>query len=210
MPNRRRVALVGWVAVVAVALGVLWTCKPQPTIEPQATRGPRGIFPPESVLAVSLARIKQYADSLRFDRELGADSEMVDFERGQIGTGILAVIEPESTSHLLRAPALMEGRIIARIRTATEVRSRGFGPWWTWWWVDRGGPNGGWRSIFISEVEKSVTDRKPWPKPLLVNDRYRRRYQQALARWKVVSEYTSSGDPFMIAAWGTCNVCCKQ
>jgi len=94
MLNRRRVALVGWVAVVAVALGVLWTCKPQPTIEPQPRVAPGASSPRERARGLSRSH-QTVRRQPALDRELGADSEMVDFERGQIGTGILAVIEPD-------------------------------------------------------------------------------------------------------------------
>src|SRR6266704_4387517 len=79
---------------------------------PEATRQPT-TFPAESILTVSLDRIKQYADNLQFDEGLGADSELVDFDRGQIGTGTSAKIEPEIRSYLLDRHDLAAGRIIA-------------------------------------------------------------------------------------------------
>jgi hypothetical protein len=190
---------------------------------PTATRPPT-TFPAESILTVSLDRIKKYADGLEYAGGLGADSQLVDFERGQLGAGTPAKIEPEVGSYLLERPELEAGRIIARIRTGAEVRQLGFGPWWTWWWVDKRGPGGTWRSIYIAEVEKSPADRHPRPEALGMDEHegggysqggrdYSKggmRYQQALARWEVVSVKTPAGDPFEIASWGSCSPCCKQ
>ena len=206
-----------WSAAVAAVVAILiWLALPRERVmKPVATREPR-TFPAESILTVSLDRIKRYADNLHFDEGLGSDSELVDFERGQIGTGTPAKIEPEVDSYLLDRQDLASGRIIARIRTATEVRQLGFGPWYTWWWVDKHGPGDTWRSIYIAETEKSPADRRPRPDSLEQDyhggQEYHgaRRYQQALARWEVVSVKTPQGDPIQIASWGSCNPCCRQ
>jgi len=195
--------------MVGVAVAAI-SCRPSaPAGEPEATRQPT-TFPPESIGTVSLDRIKAYADSLHFVRTLGADSELVDFERGQLGAGTLAVIEPESGSYRLDSADLAAGRIIARIYTATEVRQLDFGPWWTWWWVDKRGPGGTWRSIYIRENEKSPTDRHPRHEPMELEYHGGGRYRQALARWEVVNVPTLHGDPIQIASWGSCSPCCKQ
>ena len=181
-----------------------------PVVETEATHAPAN-FPAESILTVSLDRIKKYAvDTLHYARGLGADSQLVDFERGQLGTGTLAVIEPESGSYRLERQDLAAGRIIARIRTTTEVRQLGFGPWWTWWWVDQHGPGGTWRSIYIAETEKSTADRRPRPDSLEIGYHGEGHYQQALARWYVVNRETPHGDPLEIASWGSCSPCCRQ
>jgi hypothetical protein len=205
-----RLRLIVSAAVAAVVAIVIWVALPRErVVKPVATREPR-TFPAESILTVSLDRIKKYADRLQFDEGLGADSELVDFERGQIGTGTPAKIEPEVDSYLLDRQDLASGRIIARIRTATEVRQLGFGPWYTWWWVDKHGPGGTWRSIYIAETEKSPADRRPRPDSLEQGYHSEGHYQQALARWYVVNRETPSGDPPEIASWGSCSPCCRQ
>lgn len=202
------VVVVMLVAIVAAAIAFFVGRSQKPVAAPEATLKPT--FTAENILTVSLDSVKKYADRLQFDEGLGADSELVDFERGQIGTGTSAKIEPERGSYRLEAQDLAAGRIIARIRTATEVRKLGFGPWWTWWWVDKHGPGGTWRSIYIAETEKSTADRRPRPDSLEQGYHGGGHYQQALARWYVVNRETPSGDPLEIASWGSCNPCCRQ
>jgi len=205
---RKGVVAGGLVFVVIVLLVLLLRGR---VGEPEATSGPTQSTA-ANIATVSLDSIKSYAATLHFERGLGADSELVDFARGQIGTGTatLAVIEPEKGSYRLEEQDLAAGRIIARIYTATEVPALGFGPWWTWWWVDRHGPGDTWRSIYIAETEKSPADRHPRADSLEQGYHGGGHYRQALARWYVVSRETPHGDPLEIASWGSCNPCCRQ
>jgi hypothetical protein len=210
MLERRRAALVKAMTigiVVAVASG----CTARPKPPPEAPPDPSAFFQPESIMTVSLGSIREYVARLQFDSVLGADSQFVDFVRGQIGTemGTWSRIEPETSSYRLSRRDLAAGRIIARVRTAAEVPSWGFGHWWTWWWVDGRGRGGALRSVFIAESEKPgyrVTRKDT----LEVEDHGGRRFRQALARWQVLRVMLPSGDPTVIAAWGTCPGCCKQ
>lgn len=210
----------GWVVAIVLALLLAWLLvtrlgKGKEAQEPPATRGPS--FPPESIASISLDSIKAYAGSLHFEEGLGADSQLVDFKRGLIGTGRSAVIQPEIGSYRLERSDLAAGRIIARIRTDSVVPQLGFGPHWTWWWVDQHGPSGAWRSVYIAANEKSPAERRRRLEPLEMDEHggpgYGKgvdRYRQALARWEVVSFQTPAGDPFQIASWGSCKPCCKQ
>src|SRR5439155_1050996 len=62
-------------------------------------------------------------------------------------SGPSARIEPEVGSAVVDSTALAQGRIVARIRSDSTYPQAGFGPWWTYWWVDKQG--GHWRSLFI-------------------------------------------------------------
>ena len=200
------------VLVVLAVLAVLGgfylgkrSVKPAP---PAATRGPS--FPAESIRTVSLERIKAYANSLKFDSVLGADSALVDFRQGLIGgkTARLARIEPESTSFRLTAQEAAQGRIIARIRSEDTIPSLGLGPAWTWWWVDSIG-TGHWRSVLIPEHGKPPYHDLPDSLELEHHGDYH--YKQALARFHVVSTETPHGDPFFAKSWSNaCGGCCKQ
>jgi len=96
-----------------------------------------------------LDSIRAYVNRLQFDTTPGAfDERPVDFARDTIGTGPTARIEPEIGSAVVDDSALaQEGRIVARIRSVSTHAPAGFGPWWTYWWVDKSG--GKWRSLFI-------------------------------------------------------------
>jgi hypothetical protein len=210
MLERRRAALIK-VMTIGIVAGLASGCEAPPKPPPEAPPEPSAFFPPESIMTVSLGRIGEYAARLQFDSVLGADSQYVDFARGQIGTemGTWSRIEPESGSYQLSRRDLAAGRIIARIRTAAEVPSWGFGPWWTWWWVDGRGPGGALRSVFVAGSEKQAY-RVTRKDTLEVEDHGGRRFRQALARWQVVRVTLPSGDPTVIASWGTCPGCCKQ
>jgi hypothetical protein len=219
MLERGRVAL-----VMAMTIGIVVTlasgCSKgnhKPPQEPQAAYGTKPSYPApkfaaESVLTVSFHRIRAYADSLHFETTLGAADELpIDFERRRIGTerGSQTRIEPESTSYQLSEQELAQGRIIARLRSEAEVPKLGLGPRWTWWWVDQHGPEGSWRSVFISASEKPAYRIELTNSFQLLNHRAGY-WHQAIARFWVVRETSPKGDPIWVESWGTCGSCCKQ
>ena len=101
-----------------------------------------------------VARGGAYAESLAFNTELSpdpyglADRQLVDFERDTVGVGDTVRIEPVHGAKRLGEAELAQGRIVARIWSHSVYRPAGFGPWWTYWWIDR--LDGKWRSVFIS------------------------------------------------------------
>ncbi|HTD71536.1 MAG TPA: hypothetical protein VK647_13880 [Gemmatimonadales bacterium] len=169
-------------------------------------------FPAESVLKVPLDRIRKYADKLHFEPTLGAADELpVDFQRGRIGTkrGRQTRIEPESASYRLSDQELAQGRIIARLRSEAEVPRLGLGPRWTWWWVDKNGPRGSWRSVFIAESEKPAY-RIELKNSFELMEHGSGYWHQAVARFWLVREESPKGDPIWLESWGTCGSCCRQ
>lgn len=203
-------------AVIALVVSAAVACgRPRPTeqypTEPDPTLPPT--FDAAQIMSIPLDTIRAYAQRLAFDTVFGAaDEQLVDFERGSIGTGNRARIEPEMGSYRLTESALAQGRIIARIWSDKEVPAKGFGPRWTWWWVDKRGPGDTFRSVFIAESEKPGT--RITSKDSLIIERHPRRYgrgywRQAIARFKVYSDSKPGGDPFLIT-WGTCGDCCSQ
>ncbi len=204
--------------LMAATMGIVATLaggcqKREPPPEAQATyrQRPTPQFPSDSVLTVSLDRIREYAGQLQFDTTLGAaDQQPIDFQRVQVGTerAQLARIEPESGSFDLSEKELAQGRIIARIKSAAEVPSLSLGPRWTWWWVDKHGPGGTWRSVFIPESEQAGK-RVALRDSLELMGHYRP-WRQAIARFWFVRVTSPHGDPLIVETWGTCGGCCKQ
>jgi hypothetical protein len=178
----------------------------------RVTPAPR-TFGPGTVLKVPLATIERFAgESLRFDTTRGAaDEQPVDFARGEIGTEAAhpARIEPEIGSYALDSAALARGRIIARIWSEVPVPKLGLGPWWTYWWVDRRGPRGTWRSVFIPAGPKAGP-RLLLREPMTLERHPTGQWRQGIARFWVVRTQGKGGDPALIESWGTCGGCCHQ
>jgi hypothetical protein len=200
------------ITVIAVVSGVVLACRPpappeRRPREPDPTLPPT--FDPAQVMSIPLEKIREYAQRLSFDTVLGAaDEELVDFERALIGTGSRARIEPEMGLYRISDKEVAEGRIIARIRSDKAVPSRGYGPWWTWWWVDKRGPGETFRSVFIAESEKPGT-RVIGKGPLTIEYHPGYYWRQAIARFRVYSDPAPGGDPYVMA-WGNCGGCCRQ
>src|SRR6266704_2093816 len=107
-------------------------------------------FTPADVDMIPVDSIVKYGRGLDYDSVYGAaDSQRVDFATGNIGSGDWAIIQPEKGAWALDEKEVAEGRIIARIRSHAVYAPFGYGPWWTYWWVDRKG--GQWRSILVSD-----------------------------------------------------------
>ena len=147
MPVRRSSSR-RWLGLLTSVLALVLACEkgakqpppPRPTLPPSFTGA--------QVDSVPLARIREYADNLQFDTTPGAfDERRVDFRNDRLDSGPSARIEPEVGSAVVDSTALAQGRIVARIRSDSTYPQAGFGPWWTYWWVDKQG--GHWRSLFI-------------------------------------------------------------
>jgi hypothetical protein len=216
MQQRRRVALIIATSVVATFTGGCGgESKPPP--ETQGGYAPKPPyykpdFPAEDVLKVPFERIQKYAEKLYFEATPGSADELpVDFERRRIGTerGSQTRIEPESASYRLSEKELALGRIIARLRSDAEVPKLGLGPRWTWWWVDKNGPGGSWRSVFIAASEKPAY-RVELKNSFQLMDHGSGYWHQAIARFWVVRDSSPKGDPIWLESWGTCGSCCKQ
>lgn len=101
----------------------------------------------------SIGMIKDYAARLVFDTVLGAaDAQPLLVENGRrVGW---AKIEPWRDAFLMDAARLAEGHILARIYSESGYTPLGLGRGANWWWVDKRGAGGRWRSIVYSEALK--------------------------------------------------------
>jgi hypothetical protein len=114
---------------------------------PRPTPGPTE-FAAGQVDSAPLDSINAYAQRLHFvTTRPAAGIGPVDFAEDAVGKGPVARIEPETGSAVVDTRALAQGRIVARIRSDSVYAPAGFGPWWTYWWVDM--KAGHWRSLFI-------------------------------------------------------------
>jgi len=155
-------------------------------------------FTSATVDTIAFDSIRAYARSLKYDTVLGAADE----SRMRFDTmgksrpdplGDLARIEPEEGAWRLDTTELAQGRIIARIRTDSAHSPAGYGPWDTWWWVDKRG--GQWRTLLLSD---SLMTR--FQDSLTVTDHGAYQWRQSLARWRPGSQ------------WGSCarSSCCTK
>lgn len=153
-----------------------------------------------SVDTVAFDSIRAYANALRFDTMMyTADVRRVRFDStGKTKVdplGDSARIEPEEGAWNVTLSELAQGRIIARIRTDSVHKASGYGPWWTWWWVDKHGQPGDttWRSVLLSDsLHTRVHD------ALKVTDHAPYEWRQSIARWG--------------SQWSTCSAsaCCVK
>jgi hypothetical protein len=154
-------------------------------------------FTPVNVDIVAVDSIVKYGRSLVYDSVYGAaDSQRVDFATGLIGSGDWAIIQPEKGAWALDEKEVAEGRIIARIRSHAVYAPFGYGPWWTYWWVDRKG--GQWRSLLVSDSLKTrVADTLPHKTTYTTHPGYE--WRQSIARWRG-------------SQWGSCGrgACCTK
>src|SRR5947199_9397487 len=97
-------------------------------------------FTPADVDMIAVDSIVKYGRGLVYDSVYGAaDSQRVDFATGNIGSGDWAIIQPEKGAWALAEKDVVEGRIIARIRSHAVYAPFGYCPWWPYWWVDKKG-----------------------------------------------------------------------
>ena len=183
----------GTAAVLVAALGQTMGCHHY-----YETPAPQH-FTSATVDTIAFDSIRAYAHSLKYDTVLGAaDSSRMRFDttgKSRPDTsGDWAWIQPEKGSWRLDTTELAQGRIIARIRTDSAHSPTGYGPWDTWWWIDRKG--GQWRSLLLSDG--LMTRFKDSSLTVLDHGSYR--WRQSLARWRPGSQ------------WGTCGrgSCCTK
>ncbi len=183
------------IRVVVAAVPLVAVCCPYQA-PPPPYRTPPPPFATRPVEAVPWDSVRAYAQTLRFDTVLyAADEKRVVFDTSRLGAHIAdagdsARIEPELGAWALDTNTLAEGRIIARIKTAHFHPVWGYGPAWTWWWVERRGAQ--WRSLYLSD-----SLRKAIPASLHVTIHRDHLWRQSLARWG--------------SQWGTCSsyACCE-
>ena len=188
-PRWRRQLISSTIALAATT----WAC---------AYRTRPAEFGPAGVDQASIASILAYAGSLRFNSVLGAaDSQRLAIRTpAGLSFGPLAKIEPEEGSHRLRDGELAEGRVIARIWSESAYSKLGLGPGWTYWWVDRQGRGGTWRSVFVAaDLNTRHVDSLE-----ITEHGSGYRWRQAIARFI----WRDSDD----GSWGTCgsNRCCSS
>lgn len=153
-------------------------------------------FTSATVDSVAFDSIRSYAHGLKFNSRLyAADIRRVKFDsqgKSKVDPlGDSARIEPELGAWALDSNELAQGRIIARIRTDSAHSATGYGPWWTWWWVDKRG--GQWRSLLLSD---SLATRIQSSLTYATDTGYA--WRQSIARWG--------------SQWGTCSksACCTK
>lgn len=104
----------------------------------------------------SIGMIKDYAAKLAFDPVLGAADALQLLIAGGRRSG-WAKIEPRRDAVLLDATRLAQGQVIARISSESAYAPLGLGRGTNWWWIDRRGGGGKWRSIVYSEASGQPT-----------------------------------------------------
>ena len=147
--------------------------------------------------SVPFDSIRAYAHTLRFDTVLyTADVRRVKFDSTGSKVdplGDSARIQPEKGAWNVTVSNLEHGMIIARIWTDSGHTATGYGPWWTWWWVDKHGPPGDttWQSVLLSDSLRTRVHAD-----LKFTDHYPYRWRQSIARWG--------------SQWSTCSAtaCC--
>jgi hypothetical protein len=154
-------------------------------------------FTSATVDTVAFDSIRAYARSLKYDTMPGAadESRMRFDSTGKSrpdNIGDLARIEPELGAWRLDTAELAQGRIIARIHTDSAHLPTGYGPWDTWWWIDRKG--GQWRSLLLSDSLMTRFE----DDSLRFTDHAPYQWGQSIAQWRAGSQ------------WGTCSksACC--
>ena len=150
----------------------------------------------DDTAALPFDSIRSYANGLKFNSRLyAADIRHVRFDSLHStvdSLGDSATIEPELGAWALDSNDLAEGRIIARIKTVSVHTATGYGPWWTWWWVDQRG--GKWRSLLLSDSLKTrIRDTL-----IYQSDTGGYKWRQSIARWG--------------SQWSTCTAaaCCTK
>jgi hypothetical protein len=153
-----------------------------------------------NVDSIPFDSIRAYAHTLQFDTvTYTADVRRVKFDstgKSKVDElGDSARIEPEIGAWNLTVTELARGRIIARIRTDSVHSANGYGPWWTWWWVDKHGAPGdtSWRSVLLPDGLKTLIHGG-----LEFRDHSPYEWHQSIARWG--------------SQWSTCSIsgCCMK
>jgi hypothetical protein len=132
---------------VSAALAGFVACRPgevQPA-PPPFRSGP--------IEQVPRAQVLEYARRVPFVPVSGDSQRLMIGSYPNSRYGPLAHIDPAKGSFQFDEKALSEGRILARVINVDTIDypKLNLGPRDTiYWWVDRRGPNGGFRSVFVS------------------------------------------------------------
>src|SRR5438046_2198180 len=128
-------------SILAVVLACALACQrtaQKPTQEPRPTRLPR--FTGSQIMTIS-------GDSIG-----GKDTSW---------------IEPAVGAYRFDSTELAQGRIVARIWSSKVYPPRGFGPWWSYWWIDKNGVDSAgkpkWRSVFLSDSTRTKVPKSRFP-----------------------------------------------
>ena len=194
------VAVAVWFLRPVISRGVTST-GPTPTVAPTA-------FFTGAVDSAPRSAVLSYARSLDYDSTHGVG----DYRRLMVGTcprcayGPHVFLSPERGSVAVRSGMLADGRVLARL---INHDSTGYPKFnlaardTVYWWVDRRGPRGAWRSVYVS----SDTTRPLQPDTFILTDSvtsYHSPWERAWARflWRDTDE----------ALWVACDMtgCCKS
>ena len=212
MSIRRDEGRTPWLAlflIVVVALAAAWFLGPII----HGYRLPSGLVPTAAPTAYFTAPIDSaprsavlgYARSLNYDSTQGVG----DFRRVMVGScprcvyGPHVFLRPERGAAALDTARLAEGRMLARL---INFDSTGYAKFnlaardTVYWWVDRRGPGGTWRSMYVS----SDPGRRLQQDTLIVTSYHSYRWERTWARflWRDADE----------ALWVACDMtgCCKS
>ena len=188
-----------------IAVGYLIARRPSPTYGGlTATPAPTTYFS-ASIDSAPRSAVLSYARSLDYDSTHGAG----DYRRLMLGScprcvyGPHVLLLPERGAAVLDIGRLGEGRVVARLinyDAAPYPKLNLAANDTVYWWVDRRGPRGGWRSMYVS----SDVTRPLQPDTLIHTSYHYARWQRTLARfvWRDTDE----------ALWVACDMtgCCKS
>jgi hypothetical protein len=156
-------------SILAVALAASLSCQKeaqQPAPEARPNRQPR--FTGSQIMTIPFDSIRAYAERLEFNsRPPAADSAPVDWAGDRIdsiGGKDTSWIEPAVGAYYFDSTELAQGRVVARIWSSKVYLPSGFGPWWSYWWIDENGVDSVthkrvWRSVFISDSTRTHASR---------------------------------------------------
>jgi len=119
-------------------------------------------------MTISFDSIRSYAERLEFNSQPpAADSAPVDWVGDSIGGKDTSWIEPAVGAYRFDSTELAQGRIVARIWSSKVYPPRGFGPWWSYWWIDKNGVDSAgkpkWRSVFLSDSTRTKVPKSRFP-----------------------------------------------
>lgn len=195
--------------IVVIALAAAWFGGPiihgyRPPAYPTPTKAPTAYFT-SSVDSAPRSAVLSYARSLDYDTTHGVG----DFRRVMVGScprcvyGPHVFLRPERGAASLDTTLLAEGRVVARlVNTDSSAYTKfNLGARDTvYWWVDRRGPRGTWRSMYVS----SDPGRPLQQDTLIVTGYHSSRWERTWARfiWRDADE----------ALWVACDMtgCCKS
>ena len=191
------VAVAVWFLRPVISRGVT-TAGPTPTVAPTA-------FFTGAVDSAPRSAVLNYARTLDYDSTHGVG----DYRRLMVGScprcmyGPHVFLRPERGAATLQTTMLAEGRVVARLINLdadTYAKFNLAAHDTVYWWVDRRGPRGAWRSVYVS----SDPTRPLQPDTLIVTSYHGSRWERTWARflWRDTDE----------ALWVACDMtgCCRS